>query len=184
MLCDEWFPTFSFPNTPYSELFYHFAPGLSVLNNLPHEFMILLLPFCLRFIRTILFFKQSNSFLFQTFNHFCVTLQCDVCLVSALHFSFDVDDRNWNRTGPIYEKQWMDPEDGAAVYSETLIGICQTVRLHISGDSNLHYSQHWEPQICPWFFFFSKNAYYANFVTFWCDKQMPIFVWWIFNKIK
>jgi len=49
--------------------------------------MILLLSFCLRFIRTILFFKQSISFPFQTFNHFYFTLQYNLCLVLVLHFS-------------------------------------------------------------------------------------------------
>jgi len=49
--------------------------------------MILLLSFCLRFIHTILFFKQSNFFLFQTFNHFYFTPQYNLCLILVLHFS-------------------------------------------------------------------------------------------------
>jgi hypothetical protein len=50
---------------------YVFALSLSVLNNLTHEFMILLLSFCLRLIRTILF--SSNPIL-SPFRHLIISI--------------------------------------------------------------------------------------------------------------
>jgi hypothetical protein len=137
-----------------------FVPSLSRIILILNSYIYLLLAFLSWIIyRTSLWFFYyrfasglcvrscfSSNPILSSFRHLIIStlpfsiifVLFELCYISFRHGRLQLQ-KDW--FVPFIKILWMNLEDGEAVSPETLIGMCQTIRLHISGDSNLHYLQ-------------------------------------------